>query len=69
MAGFSTSPLQWHANDRKKRIKRQENKKTLSINNLGRVVDFRYHEAHRTMMKLHNIVVLTTFTADMFQGY
>ena len=36
--------------------------------NLGRVVDLRYHEAHRTMMKLHNIVILTTFNADMFQG-
>ena len=35
----------------------------------GRVVDLRYHEAHRTMMKLLNIVILTTFIADMFQGY
>ena len=33
------------------------------------MVDLRYHEAHRTMMKLDNIVILTTFTADMFQGY
>ena len=33
------------------------------------MVDLRSHEAHRTMMKLHNIVILTTFTADMFQGY
>ena len=36
--------------------------------NLGRVVDLRYHEAHRTMMKLHNIVVSMTFNVDMFQG-
>ena len=28
-----------------------------------------YHEAHRTMMKLHNNVILTSFNADMFQGY
>ena len=33
------------------------------------MVDLIYHEAHRTMMKLHNIVILTTFNADMFQGY
>ena len=43
--------------------------KTKENVNLGRVVDLRYHEAHRTMMKLHNIVILTTFNADMFQGY
>ena len=41
-------------------------KKIEKTNNLGRVVDLRYHEAHRTMMKLHNIVILTTFKADMF---
>ena len=35
------------------------------MNNLGRVV----REAHRTMIKLHNIVVLTIFTPDMFQAY
>ena len=33
------------------------------------MVDLRYHEAHRTMMKLHNIGLLITFNADMFQGY
>ena len=27
------------------------------------------YEAHRTKMKLPNIVILTTFNADMFQGY
>ena len=29
----------------------------------------RYHEAHRTMTKLHNIVIWPTFNAVMFQGY
>ena len=27
-----------------------------------------FHEAQMTMMKLHNIVLLVTLNADMFQG-